>query len=103
MWYTKEEHHAVRMFRMEVAKIFLAQRDNNVPEDDTDISALADDEDFLEQAKKRPVTAVPHVSVHRRANAHLPEAVNLKNAARCRATGCSGKTRVQCTTCKVFL
>uniref|UniRef100_A0A671XXE1 Si:ch211-255f4.7 n=1 Tax=Sparus aurata TaxID=8175 RepID=A0A671XXE1_SPAAU len=70
---------------------------------DLTVCELADDEDFLEQAKKRPVTAVPHVSVRRRANAHLPEAVNLKNAACCRATGCSGKTRVQCSTCKVFL
>ncbi|XP_060758389.1 cell adhesion molecule DSCAM-like [Neoarius graeffei] len=29
--------------------------------------------------------------------------VNMKNAARCRAEGCSGKTRVQCVTYKVFL
>uniref|UniRef100_A0A8C5DWF5 Si:ch211-255f4.7 n=1 Tax=Gouania willdenowi TaxID=441366 RepID=A0A8C5DWF5_GOUWI len=41
--------------------------------------------------------------VRRRANAHLPVVVKLKNAARCRAEGCSGKTRVQCVTCKVYL
>lgn len=81
-------------FRMEVAKAFLAQRDNGVPEDDADLS---------EQGKKGQVKEVPHISIRRRANAHLPEVVNLKNAARCRATGCSGKSRVQCGTCKVFL
>ncbi|KAL6120269.1 uncharacterized protein ACO6RY_04650 [Pungitius sinensis] len=81
-------------FRMEVAKAFLAQRDNGVPEDDADL---------LEQGKKGQVKEVPHISIRRRANAHLPEVVNLKNAARCRATGCSGKSRVQCGTCKVFL
>lgn len=86
-------------FRMEVAMTFLAQRDN----DNSDFSEQEDDPDVSVQGKKRPVKAVPHVSVHRRANAHLPEVVQLKNAARCRAKGCSGKTRVQCVTCKVFL
>ncbi|XDV22524.1 hypothetical protein PO909_027405 [Leuciscus waleckii] len=75
-------------FRMEVAKTFLAQH-NNAQEDKPE--------------KKRPVKEVPQISVRRRANAHLPEVVNLKNAARCRATGCSGKTQVRFVTCKVFL
>ncbi|KAG7500881.1 hypothetical protein JOB18_032661 [Solea senegalensis] len=89
-------------FRMEVAKTFLAQRDNDVLADDAKLSELADEADLSEQGKKRPVKAVPHVSVRRRAYGHLPEVVNLRNAASCRATGCSGKTRVQCVTCKVF-
>ncbi|KAK1903701.1 PiggyBac transposable element-derived protein 3 [Dissostichus eleginoides] len=38
-----------------------------------------------------------------RANAHLPEMISLKNAARCRVAGCTGRTRVRCVTCKVFL
>lgn len=82
-------------FCMEVAMTFLTFN--------SDFSEREDDPDVLVQGKKRPVKAVPHVSVCRRANAHLPEAVNLKNAACCRAKGCSGKTRVQCVTCKVFL
>uniref|UniRef100_A0A3B4U452 PiggyBac transposable element-derived protein domain-containing protein n=2 Tax=Seriola dumerili TaxID=41447 RepID=A0A3B4U452_SERDU len=88
-------------FRMEVAMTFLSQRDND--NNNSDFSELEDDPDILVQGKKSPVKAVPHVSIRRRANAHLPEAVDLKNAARCRAKGCSGKTRVQCGTCKVFL
>ncbi|KAM3610115.1 uncharacterized protein V6R79_025585 [Siganus canaliculatus] len=73
-------------FRMEVAMTFLAQSDN-------------DNSDFSE----RPVQAVPHISVRRKANAHLPEVVPSKNASQCRAKGCSGKSGVQCVTCKVFL
>ncbi|XP_034550067.1 piggyBac transposable element-derived protein 3-like isoform X2 [Notolabrus celidotus] len=88
-------------FRTEVAQIFLAQHDSQ--EDDTDLLELADDEDLPIQGGKRPVMAVPHVSVRRRANAHLPEMVSLKNAARCRAAGCTGRSRVRCVTCKVFL
>ncbi|XP_055082645.1 piggyBac transposable element-derived protein 3 [Periophthalmus magnuspinnatus] len=86
-------------FRMEVAMSFLAQHDN----ENSDFSECENDPDILVQGKRRPVLAVPHVSVRRKANAHLPEVVNLKNAVRCRAKGCSGKTRVQCVTCKMFL
>lgn len=89
-------------FRMKVAKIFLAQH-NNVQEDSTDLSEQEDNTDHSVSEKKCPVKGMPHISVRRMANAHLPEAVNLKNAACCRATGCSGRTRVQCVTCKVFL
>ncbi|KAL7391747.1 hypothetical protein ABVT39_014044 [Epinephelus coioides] len=88
-------------FRMEVAKTFLAQH-NNVQEDSTDLSEQEDNTDHLEPEKKSPVKEVPHISVRRSANAHLPEVVDLKNAVRCRATGCSGRTRVRCVTCKVF-
>ncbi|TWW60777.1 hypothetical protein D4764_05G0008670 [Takifugu flavidus] len=88
-------------FRMEVARTFLAQQYSQ--EDDADFPELSEGEDDSTQGKRRPVMAVPHVSVRRRANAHLPEMISLKNAARCRAAGCTGRTRVRCVTCKVFL
>lgn len=88
-------------FRMEVARTFLAKHHSQ--EDDADFPELSEGEDDSTQGKKRPVMAVPHVSVRRRANAHLPEMISLKNAARCRAAGCTGRTRVHCVTCKVFL
>lgn len=44
----------------------------------------SDDQGILVQGKKHPVKAVSHVSVHKKANAHLPEVVNLKNTASCR-------------------
>ncbi|TWW61042.1 hypothetical protein D4764_05G0011320 [Takifugu flavidus] len=86
-------------FRMDVARTFLAQHHSQ--EEDADSPGLSDDDSS--ESKKHPVLAVPHVSVRRRANAHLPEMLNLKNAARCRAAGCTGRTRVRCVTCKVFL
>ncbi|TWW55043.1 hypothetical protein D4764_09G0000920 [Takifugu flavidus] len=88
-------------FRIDVARTFLAQHHSQ--EDDADFPELSEGEDDSLERKKRPVMAVPHVSVRRRANAHLPEMVNMKNAARCRAAGCTGRTRVRCVTCKVFL
>ncbi|XP_049453042.1 piggyBac transposable element-derived protein 3 [Epinephelus fuscoguttatus] len=88
-------------FRMEVARTVLAQHHSQ--ESDADLSEVSEEEDNPKQGKKRPVPTVPHVSVRRRANAHLPEMISLKNAARCRAAGCTGRTRVRCVTCKVFL
>lgn len=88
-------------FRMEVARTLLAQHHSQ--EDDTDLSELSEEEDNSKQVKNHPVVAVPHVSVRRRANAHLPEMISLKNAARCRAPGCTGRSRIRCVTCKVFL
>ncbi|XP_057697421.1 piggyBac transposable element-derived protein 3-like isoform X1 [Corythoichthys intestinalis] len=86
-------------FRMEVAMTFLAQRDN----DNSDFPEQEDDTEVSVQGKLRPVQEVPHISFRSKANAHLPEVVHSKNASRSRAKGCSGKTRVQCVTCKVFL
>lgn len=86
-------------FRMDVAKTFLAQHSNA----QDDHSELEDNTHLSEPEKRRPLMAVPHISVRKRSNGHLPEVVDLKNAARCRATGCSGRTRVRCATCKVYL
>lgn len=56
---------------MEVARTLLAQRCSQ--EDDADLSELSKEEDDVKQGKRRLVMAVLHVSVHREANAHLPE------------------------------
>ncbi|XP_071063273.1 piggyBac transposable element-derived protein 3-like [Pseudochaenichthys georgianus] len=88
-------------FRTEMATTLLAQHHGQGS--DADLSEQSEEEDNSNQRKKRPVMAVPHVSVRRRANAHLPEMISLKNAARCRVAGCTGRTRVRCVTCKVFL
>ncbi len=86
-------------FRMEVATILLAQHHGA----DADLSTQSEEEEDSNQGVKRHVTELPHVSVRRRANAHLPEMIGLKNAMRCRQLGCTGRTRVRCMTCKVFL
>ncbi|KAL1249405.1 hypothetical protein QQF64_020410 [Cirrhinus molitorella] len=83
---------------MKVATILLAQHHGA----DADLSTQSEEEDS-NQGVKRHVTELPHVSVRRRANAHLPEMIGLKNAMRCRQLGCTGRTQVHCMTCKVFL
>ena len=88
-------------FRTEMATTLLAQHHGQGS--DADLSEQSEEEDNSNQGKKRPVTAVPHVLVRRRANAHLPEMISLKKAARCRVAGCTRRTRVRCVTCKVFL
>lgn len=55
-------------FRMEVATSFLAQHDNDNSEFSED-----NEPDVPVQGKKHPVKPMPHISVCRRANAHLPE------------------------------
>ncbi|XP_068072616.1 piggyBac transposable element-derived protein 3 isoform X1 [Danio rerio] len=108
-WLLYQKDHAIRagtktrpiqflQFRMEVATILLAQHHGA----DADLSTHSEEEDS-NQGVKRHVTELPHVSVRRRANAHLPEMIGLKNAMRCRQLGCTGRTRVRCMTCKVFL
>ena len=74
-------------FCMEVAKILLAQHHGA----DADLSEQSEEEDS-KQGVKHHVTVLPHVSVRRRANAHLPEMIGLKNAMRCRQPGCTGRT-----------
>ncbi|CAL9691204.1 unnamed protein product [Knipowitschia caucasica] len=109
-WFLYRKDHTVRgtekkniqkflEFRMDVAITFLSQLDS----DNSGLSQTDDDEDDVVQRKRRSVKAVPHVSVRRSGNAHMPEVVNMKSAARCRAKSCLGKTRVRCTTCMVFL
>ncbi|TKS71951.1 hypothetical protein D9C73_006024 [Collichthys lucidus] len=86
-------------FRMEVAKILLAQHHGA----HANLSGQSEEKEDSNQGVKRHVIELPHVSVHRRANAHLPEMTGLKNAMRCRQPGCTGRTRVCYVTCKVFL
>ncbi len=86
-------------FRMEVATILLAQHHGARCRPFDTVRGRRDSN----QGVKRHVTELPHVSVRGGANAHLPEMIGLKNAMRCRQLGCTGRTRVRCMTCKVFL
>uniref|UniRef100_A0A3Q3G5T7 Si:ch211-255f4.7 n=1 Tax=Labrus bergylta TaxID=56723 RepID=A0A3Q3G5T7_9LABR len=58
---------------------------------------------FLAKGETPQVTPVPHVSAGTTSVTHLPEMVTLKNAAWCRATGCTEKSCVRCVTCDAFL
>lgn len=84
-------------FRMAVAQGFLTKRD-------TDVEHVHEEAAHASQeGHKRHVTPVPPVSVRTTCAVHIPEMVNLKNPMRCREKGCSGKSRVRCMKCDVYL
>ncbi|XP_048041390.1 piggyBac transposable element-derived protein 3-like isoform X1 [Megalobrama amblycephala] len=88
-------------FRMVVAQVFLSKCDvlhegAHVREEENENGHLPP------PGKKSRVAPIPHISV-RSSAAHLPEMVALKNPMRCRAQGCTGKSRVRCMTCNVHL
>ena len=88
-------------FRMVVAQVFLSKCDvlregALIAEEDVENG------DLQPPARKSRVVPIPHISV-RSNTAHLPEMVALKNPMRCRAQSCTGKSRVRCTTCNVYL
>ncbi|XP_049905131.1 zinc finger MYM-type protein 2 isoform X1 [Epinephelus moara] len=85
-------------FRMAVAQAYLAKCNSDVQHVFEENVHL-----FQQQGKRHQVAPVPHVSVRTTSAAHLPEVVNMKNSMRCREKGCSGKSRVRCVTCNVFL
>lgn len=53
--------------------------------------------------KRTKVTSMPPSEVRLDKYGHFPEHVPLKSQMRCRNQGCSGKTRVRCTKCDLFL
>lgn len=85
-------------FRMAVAQVFLNKRDLLLHADPG-----PEEERPPLTGRRSRVVPVPHVSVRTCSAAHLPEMADLKNPKRCRGPGCSGKSRVRCTKCDVFL
>lgn len=88
-------------FRMVVAQVFLRKCDvlregSHVAEEENENGHLPP------PGKKSRVVPIPHLSV-RSSAAHLLEMVALKNPMRYRAQGCTGKSRVRCMTCNVYL
>ncbi|KAI9999599.1 hypothetical protein NQD34_018365 [Periophthalmus magnuspinnatus] len=88
-------------FRMVVAEVFLSKCDAlcekaHVAEEENENRHLPP------PGKKSRVVPIPHLSV-RFSAAHLPEMVALKSPMRCRAQDCTGKSRVRCITCNVYL
>nr|XP_020454066.1 piggyBac transposable element-derived protein 3-like isoform X1 [Monopterus albus] len=84
-------------FRMTVAQAYLSKCGTAVED------AQEENAHPLQQGSRHQITPVPHVSIRTTSTKHLPEMVNLKNPMRCRQTGCSGKSRVRCMTCNMFL
>ena len=60
--------------------------------------------DYAEAEPPRKRVALPPVVARKSNAAHMPRVMEMKNAARCRNPTCkTGKSRVLCTTCNVFL
>ncbi|XP_013882896.1 piggyBac transposable element-derived protein 3 isoform X2 [Austrofundulus limnaeus] len=85
-------------FRMAVAQVFLNKRDLLLHAEPG-----REEERPPQSGRRSRVVPVPHVSIRTCSAAHLPEMADLKNPKRCRGQGCSGKSRVRCTKCNVFL
>jgi hypothetical protein len=67
--------------------------------DEDDDSDYANDE--TPPLGRRPL---PCLAARKHKAAHMPRMIQMRNAARCRNPPCkTGKTRVMCTKCKVFL
>lgn len=65
----------------------------------------ADDDDDNDEplSKRRKSVEIPAVPQRTSAAKHLPEMTDVTNSMRCRLNGCSGKSKVRCIACKVFL
>jgi len=85
-------------FRIEVAQFYLAVVDDEIFDD----SSAGDSDDGQPPAKRR-VTSIPAKAQRTSCARHMPEMDDIKNAMRCRNSGCSGKTKVKCQSCKVYL
>ena len=84
-------------FRMDIAEFYLAAVDD-------DSSSSSDDtENDRGPPTKRNCTTRP--SIHKRmlGARHFPEYDTCKSTVHCKVKGCSGKTFIKCTTCKVHL
>ncbi len=84
-------------FRMTVAQTYLSKLGSDCQH------ALKDHTNLNKAPQQGSRTPVPHISVRTTSARHLPEMENLRNPMRYRKKGCSGKSRVRCVTCDVFL
>lgn len=85
-------------FRIEVAQFYLAVADDEFIGDSS-----AEDSDDGQPPEKRKFTSIPSKAQRTSCARHMPEMDDVKNAMRCRNSGCGGKTKVRCQSCKVYL
>ena len=85
-------------FRIDVAQFYMAVADNEIIHD-----SRAEDFDEGQPPAKRKCTSIPAKAQRTSCARHMPEMDDIKNAMRCRNSGCSGKTKVKCQSCKVYL
>lgn len=90
-------------YRMDIAEHFMSTPDKKAVPDDSEENLGSDSDDEVQPVKRTKTVPVPSLPRRKSEAKHLPESVEMKNAMRCRREGCSGKSRIRCTSCKVFL
>ncbi|XP_049520990.1 piggyBac transposable element-derived protein 3 [Dermacentor silvarum] len=100
----KQQRLDLLTFKMDIAialiKAETSPRSKRLRETEAD----SDDEEVNARGKKRgKVTALPPDDVRYDLTGHFPEHQMLGSHNRCRNPGCSGKSRVKCLKCGIFL
>ena len=89
-------------FRLEVAQTYIAVAEEDSAEecDESDDEAAGS---ASTSRRRRRVVPVPAPALRRSGSKHLPEMTAFHHGMRCRNTGCTGKTKVRCVACRIFL
>jgi Transposase IS4 len=87
-------------FRITVAETYMAATEPDETSDDRDES---EEEGGSRSTRRRSVVPAPAASFRIASARHLPEMAASAHSMRCRNDGCSGKTKVRCISCRVFL
>ena len=88
-------------FRLEVAQTYLAAAEEDSAEECEESDAEGDER--ASTSRRRCVVPVNAPALCRSGAKHLPEMTAFDHGMRCRNTGCTGKTKVRCVACRIFL
>ncbi|KAH9364169.1 hypothetical protein HPB48_015426 [Haemaphysalis longicornis] len=90
-------------FKNRIAETLLRTHVKKIPEVADEAELEVENGESVAVPKRTKVTAIPPNEVRLDMHGHFPEHVPLKSQMRCRNQGCSGKTRIRCTKCDLFL
>lgn len=90
-------------FKNRIAETLIRTHVKEIPEVADEAELEVENGESVAVPKRTKVTAIPPNEVRLDMHGHFPEHVPLKSQMRCRNQGCSGKTRIRCTKCDLFL
>ncbi|KAG8262432.1 hypothetical protein J6590_053071 [Homalodisca vitripennis] len=88
----------LHFFKLRIAQLLIIEK--TVPEHESDSENDVEEPPRKRQAGRPGRVSLPLQEKRVQGAMHLPQAMDLKEAQRCRNPGCSGKTRIQCTDAK---
>lgn len=97
----KKDIMDLHYFKMRLSQLLILE--NRAPKQASETDSEEEVQPRKRQAGRPGRISLPLPEKRKKGAMHLPEAMDLKDAQRCRNPGCTGKTRVQCTECKIFL